>query len=70
MKNVIIGLISMKKTDVEKRLEVMDRELHWMLTQVRSGKHISLKEMKKKVSSKAKDFNTTEFIRKMREREY
>ncbi|HLD38705.1 MAG TPA: hypothetical protein VJB05_00135 [archaeon] len=61
----------MKKDDVEKRLEIMVRELHSMLTEVRTGKRkISLNELKKKVSSRAKDHNTTEFIRKMREREY
>lgn len=72
MKIVIVYLIIMEKTaDVEKRLEIMDRELHFMLAEVRSSKRrISLSTLKKKVSKRAKDVDTTEFIRKMREREY
>ena len=45
----LVDLVSMKKTtDVEKRLEIMDRELHSMLARIRTGKRGSLKELKKK----------------------
>ena len=70
MKTPIIELIIMKKTDIERRLEIMDRELHSMLSKVRSGKRIPLKELKDKISSRAKESDTTEFVSKMRKREY
>ena len=63
---MIIVSVTMKKSDVEKRLEVMDREIHFMLAEVRTGKHVPLEKLKEKVSSSAKYSDTTEFIRKMR----
>ena len=60
----------MKASDVEKRLEIMDMEIHSMLSQIKSKKRISFSELSKKISSRTRDYDTTELIRKMRDREY
>ena len=60
----------MKSSNIEKRLEIMDMEIHSMLSEIKSKRRISFSGLSKKISSRARDHDTTELIRKMRDREY